>query len=267
LILYLGHTKMSQRLNVNIDHVATVRQARRAPEPSVVAAAMVCELAGADGITVHLRGDRRHIQDHDVAQLRQSVTTYLNLEMAATEEMLGIALKHHPDAVSLVPENPGEITTEGGLDVRANVAIVRATVNRLRGEHILASLFIDPDPKQIEVARDVGAQQIELCTAVYAEATLGARGIHGEGALRVARELRRLREAAALAAQYGLLVAAGHGLTHRNVGAVAAIPEVAEFNIGHSIVSRAIFSGLEAAVREIREAIRRGGERSSHQAI
>ena len=258
---------MTARLNVNIDHVATVRQARRAPEPSVVAAAMVCEQAGADGITVHLRGDRRHIQDVDIALLRQSVTTYLNLEMAATEEMLGIALKHHPDAVTLVAENPGEITTEGGLDVKANISIVRATVNRLRGEHILASLFIDPDPKQIEVARDVGAQQVELCTSVYSDATLGARGIHGEGALRVARELRRLREAAALAAQYGLLVAAGHGLTYRNVGAVAGIPEVVEFNIGHNIVSRAIFCGLAEAVQEIREAIRRGGTRPSHQVI
>ena len=247
---------MTARLNVNIDHVATVRQARRAPEPSVIAAAMACEQAGADGITVHLRGDRRHIQDEDVRLLRRSVSTYLNLEMAATEEMLRIALETKPDAVSLVAENPGEITTEGGLDVKANVAIVRATVNRLRDERILASLFIDPDPVQIEVAREVNAQQVELCTASYAEATLRARGMHGEGALRVSRELRRLREAATLAAQYGLIVAAGHGLTYRNVGAVAAIPEVAEFNIGHNIVARAIFCGLEQAVREIREAIK-----------
>jgi pyridoxine 5-phosphate synthase len=247
---------MTARLNVNIDHVATVRQARRAPEPSVIAAAMACEQAGADGITVHLRGDRRHIQDEDVRLLRRSVSTYLNLEMAATEEMLRIALETKPDAVTLVAENPGEITTEGGLDVKTNVAIVRATVNRLRDERILASLFIDPDPVQIECAREVNAQQVEFCTASYAEATLGARGMHGEGALRVSRELRRLREAATLAAQYGLIVAAGHGLTYRNVGAVAAIPEVAEFNIGHNIVARAIFCGLEQAVREIREAIK-----------
>jgi pyridoxine 5-phosphate synthase len=256
---------MAARLNVNIDHVATVRQARRAPEPSVVAAAMICEQAGADGITVHLRGDRRHIQDADVRLLRSSVTTYLNLEMAVTEEMLKVAVETRPDAVTLVAENPGEITTEGGLDVRGNVAIVRAMVARLRAEHILTSLFIDPDQQQIEVAREVNAQQIELCTAAYAEATLGAIGMHGEGALRVARELRRLREAAALAAQYGLIVAAGHGLTYRNVREVAAIPEVSEFNIGHHIVSRAIFCGLEQSVREILEAIRLGSSRAGNQ--
>ena len=217
---------MIARLNVNIDHVATVRQARRAPEPSVIAAAMICEQAGADGITVHLRGDRRHIQDNDVRMLRDTVTTYLNLEMAATEEMLKIALDHRPDAVSLVAENPNEITTEGGLDVKANMSIVRAAVSRLRQAEILASLFIDPDPLQIEAAHEVGAQQVELCTAAYAEATLGGRGIHGEGTLRAGQELQRLREAAALASQYGLRVAAGHGLTYRNVGAVAAISEI-----------------------------------------
>jgi pyridoxine 5-phosphate synthase len=249
---------MTARLNVNIDHVATVRQARRAPEPSVVAAAMLCEQAGADGITVHLRGDRRHIQDADLPALRTSVTTYLNLEMAATEEMLKVALETRPDAVSLVPESATEITTEGGLDVVGNIAIVRAAVSRLRQAGILASLFIDPDPKQIEAAHDVSAQQIELCTAAYAEATIGARGFHGEGSLRVGQELRRLREGAALATQYGLLVAAGHGLTYRNVGAVAAISEVAEFNIGHNIVARSIFIGLERAVTEMRDAIRMG---------
>lgn len=249
---------MTARLNVNIDHVATVRQARRAPEPSVVAAAMICEQAGADGITVHLRGDRRHIQDDDIRALRQTVTTYLNLEMAATEEMLKIALETRPDAVSLVPETANEITTEGGLNVTANVSIVRAAVSRLREAGILASLFIDPDPKQIEAAHQINAQQIELCTAPYAEATLGARGIHGEGALRVGRELRRLREAATLGTQYGLLIAAGHGLTYRNVGAVAAISEVSEFNIGHHIVARAVFVGLERAVQEMRQAIEKG---------
>lgn len=249
---------MTPRLNVNIDHVATVRQARRAPEPSVVAAAMLCEQAGADGITIHLRGDRRHIQDRDVMVLRQSVSTYLNLEMAATEEMLKIALEAKPDAVSLVAENPNEITTEGGLDVVRNIAIVRAAVSRLRQAGILASLFIDPDPKQIEAAHEVNAQQIELCTAVYAEATLGAAGFHGEGALRVGQELRRLREGAVLGTQYGLLIAAGHGLTYRNVGAVAGISEVSEFNVGHNIIARSIFIGLERAVAEMREAIRAG---------
>ena len=253
---------MTIRLNVNIDHVATVRQARRTPEPSVIAAAMACEQAGADGITVHLRGDRRHIQDQDLSLLRQSVSTYLNMEMAATEEMLKVALESRPDAVTLVAEKPEEITTEGGLDVRANIAIVRAAVSKLRQGDILASLFIDPDPEQIEVAHDVGAQQVELCTAAYAEATLGARAIHGEGAAHAAQELRRLRDAAELATQYGLHVAAGHGLTYRNVVAVAGISEITEFNIGHNIVARAIFVGLEAAVHEMRKAIKAGSFRS-----
>ncbi len=246
---------MSAKLNVNIDHVATVRQARRAPEPSVVAAAMICEQAGADGITIHLRGDRRHIQDNDLLALRQTVTTYLNVEMAATEEMMKIALDTLPDAVTLVAESPEEITTEGGLDVRANLSIVRAAVHRLREANVITSLFIDPEPHQIEAAREVGAQQIELCTKEYAEATLGARAAHSEGAMRAAHELRRLREAATLAMQYGLRVAAGHGLTYRNVTAVAAIEEITEFNIGHNIVARSIFVGLERAVREMREAI------------
>jgi len=249
---------MRARLNVNIDHVATVRQARRAPEPSVIAAAMACEQAGADGITIHLRGDRRHIQDLDVRLLRDSVTTYLNLEMAATEEMLKIAVDLKPDAVTLVAEKPNEITTEGGLDVKANVAIVRATVARLRQANILASLFIDPDPMQISISHEVGAQQVELCTAAYAESTMGARAIHGEGSARAAQELRRLREGAALAKQYGLHVAAGHGLTYRNVGAIASISEISEFNIGHNIVSRSIFVGLEKAVEEMRAAIKAG---------
>ena len=249
---------MTARLNVNIDHVATVRQARRAPEPSVIAAAMICEQAGADGITVHLRGDRRHIQDRDLQSLRANITTYLNMEMAATEEMLKVALDNRPDAVTLVAEKANEITTEGGLDVKANISIVRAAVARLRQGEILASVFIDPDPIQIEVAHDVGAQQVELCTAAYAEATLGGRAIHGEGAARASQEIRRLREAAALARQYGLHVAAGHGLTYRNVGAVAAIGEIAEFNIGHNIVARAIIVGMERAVLEMRAAIKGG---------
>lgn len=246
---------MTARLNVNIDHVATVREARRAPEPNVVAAAMICELAGADGITVHLRGDRRHIQDRDVQLLRQSVTTYLNLEMAASEEMLKVALDTKPEAVTLVAERADEITTEGGLDVNANLSIIRATVSRLRQGGILASLFVDPDVHQIEAAHGVKAQQVELCTSAYAEATLSGRALHGEGALRAGQELRRLREAATLASQYGLHVAAGHGLTYRNVGAVVLISEISEFNIGHNIVSRALFVGLERAVIEMRQAI------------
>lgn len=251
---------MTARLNVNIDHVATVRQARRAPEPSTVAAAVACEQAGADGITIHLRSDRRHIQDSDLFTLRAIVTTYLNVEMAAAEEMMKIALDARPDAVTLVAENPQEITTEGGLDVRGNLSLVRAAVGRLREGGITTSLFIDPEPHQIEAAHEVSAQQVELCTAEYAEATLGARASHTEGALRAAQELRRLREAATLASQYGLKVAAGHGLTYRNVGSVAAIEEITEFNIGHNIIARSIFTGLEMAVREMRDAIKAGSK-------
>ncbi len=254
---------MTAKLNVNIDHVATVRQARRAPEPSVVSAAMICELAGADGITVHLRGDRRHIQDRDLYALRESVTTYLNIEMAATEEMITIANKVKPDCVTLVAETPEEITTEGGLNVKENLSIVRAAVSRLRETGIIASVFIDPTKEQIEASHEIGAQQVELCTAEYAELTLGARGSHSEGALKATNEIRRIRDAAILGTQYGLRVAAGHGLTYRNVGAVAAINEITEFNIGHNIVSRAVLVGLDRAVREMREAIvTRSGARS-----
>lgn len=249
---------MFARLNVNIDHVATVRQARRAAEPSVVAAAMICEQAGADGITVHLRGDRRHIQDRDLADLRRVVTTYLNVEMAATEEMMRIAAKVHPDAVTLVAERPGEITTEGGLDVVANFEAVRACVGRLRDHGIIASLFIDPENEQLEAARAAGAHQVELCTAAYAEATQPPAGFHPETQARIGHELDRLRRAAALAAGYGLRVAAGHGLTYRNVVAVASIPEIEEFNIGHNIIARAVLVGLDRAVREMIESIRRG---------
>ncbi len=247
---------MTARLNVNIDHVATVRQARRAPEPSVVAAALMCEQAGADGITVHLRGDRRHIQDEDIYTLRRVVSTYLNVEMAATDEMVGIAIDARPDAISLVPERPGELTTEGGLDAAANLDTVRAAVDRLREGGLFVSLFVDPDPRQIEAAHNAGAQQVELCTAAYAEATLGPRAVHSEGRERAAQELARLREAATLAAQYGLAVAAGHGLTYRNIAEVAAIPEITEYNIGHNIVSRAVLHGLADAVREMRARIR-----------
>lgn len=246
---------MSAKLNVNIDHVATVREARKTIEPSVVAAAVICEQAGANGITVHLRGDRRHIQDRDISLLRDVVTTYLNVEMAATDEMLEIATRTKPDAVSLVPESPNEITTEGGLDVAANFEIVQKACAHLSNAGIFASIFLDPDAAQIEAAHRAGARQIELCTAEYAELTLSARAAHGEGARRAARELCRIRDAATLGVQRGLLVAAGHGLTVRNVGALAEISEITEFNIGHSIISRSIFVGLDQAVREIIEAI------------
>src|ERR1044072_4871471 len=260
---------MTPRLIVNIDDVATVRQARRAPEPSVVAAALGCGEAGADGIPVPLRGDRRHIQDEDIYNLRRVLTTYLNVELAATDEMVQIATDARPDAVSLVAEKPNEITTEGGLDTAANFDTVRRAIDALRDGGVFVSIFIDPDPRQIEAAHNAGAQQVELCTAAYAEATLGGRRrAHAAGARRAARtiprkgppraaaELKRLREAAALAAQYGLHVAAGHGLTYRNVGEVAAISEITEFNIGHNTTPRAVLTGLSEAVREMRARIR-----------
>jgi pyridoxine 5-phosphate synthase len=176
--------------------------------------------------------------------------------MAATDEMMRIAEDSRPDAVSLVAENPGELTTEGGLDVVSNFDAVRGAVDRLREGGLFVALFIDPDPRQIEAAHRSGAQQVELCTSVYAESTLGSRAVHSEGRARAAAELRRLGEAAALAAQYGLHVAAGHGLTYRNVGEVAAIPEITEFNIGHNVISRAVLTGLSEAVREMRARIR-----------
>lgn len=246
---------MTAKLNVNIDHVATVREARETIEPSVVEAAVISEQAGADGITVHLRGDRRHIQDRDISLLRQIVTTYLNVEMAATEEMLKIAVETKPDAVSLVPESPNEITTEGGLDVVNNFSNVRDAARKLSDANIFVSIFIDPEIKQIEAAKEIGAHQIELCTAEYAELTLGAKSSHGAGAERAALEIERINTAARFAKNLGLIVAAGHGLTRRNVGALASIPEITEFNIGHSIISRSIFVGLSQAVKEMIEAI------------
>jgi pyridoxine 5-phosphate synthase len=247
---------MTARLNINIDHVATIREARKTIEPSVIAAALACEQAGAHGITVHLRGDRRHIQDRDIVQLRETVSTYLNVEMAATDEMVEIVRKTKPDAVSLVPENPNEITTEGGLDVAKNFDQVKAAVDALGNSDIFVSIFIDPDIEQIDAAKQVGARQVEFCTAEYAELTLSARAAHGEGERKAAAEIERIRNAAIHAKSVGLIVAAGHGLTTRNVGALAAIPEITEFNIGHHIISRSIFVGLAQAVREMIEAIR-----------
>ena len=247
---------MTAKLNVNIDHVATVREARKTIEPSIVAAAVICEQAGADGITVHIRQDRRHIQDADIKILRQTLSTYLNVEMAATDEMLKIAAVTKPDAVSLVPESASEITTEGGLDVLGNLETVRAAVKTLRKNDIFASIFIDPDERQIEAAQACGAQQIELCTAEYAELTLSSRAAHGKGLEKARAEVERIKRAARFAENLGLKVAAGHGLTVRNVGALAQIAEIEEFNIGHSIISRSIFVGLKNAVKEMIEAIR-----------
>jgi pyridoxine 5-phosphate synthase len=245
---------MSARLNVNIDHVATIREARKTIEPSIITAAVICEQAGANGITVHLRGDRRHIQDRDIELLRDVVTTYLNVEMAATDEMVGIALRTKPDAVSLVPESPNEVTTEGGLDVIANFENVKKAVDALKAAGIFVSIFIDPDIEQITAANGVGAQQVELCTAEYAEMTLSSRATHGEGAQKAAAEVSRIAAAAAHGRSLGLQVAAGHGLTYRNVGALAALPDITEFNIGHNIISRSVFVGLNQAVREMIEA-------------
>jgi pyridoxine 5-phosphate synthase len=246
---------MTAKLNVNIDHVATIREARKTIEPSIITAAVMCEQAGAHGITVHLRGDRRHIQDRDIELLREVVTTYLNVEMAATDEMIEIALRTKPDAVSLVPENPNEVTTEGGLNVIDNFEAIKNTIEKLKAADIFVSVFVDPDLEQIEAAKGAGAQQVELCTAEYAELTLSARAAHGEGAEKAAAEVERIKRAAERAKNLGLIVAAGHGLTYRNIAALAAIGEITEFNIGHNIISRSVFVGLNQAVREMIEAI------------
>jgi pyridoxine 5-phosphate synthase len=229
------------RLAVNIDHVATIREARKAREPEPVAAAILAELAGARGITVHLRGDRRHIKDRDVELLRQVVSTKLNIEMAATTEMAAIASRIRPDQVTLVPERPHELTTQGGLDVVANRAVVRDTVAALRASGIVVSIFIDPDPAQVSASREVGADAIEINTGGYSDATPSDRPAR----------LAAVTRAAAAAAAAGLEVLAGHGLTYVNVHPIAAIGEIVELNIGHSIVARSALVGLERAVREM----------------
>jgi len=234
-------------LGVNIDHVATLRQARRARYPDPLYAALQAEQAGADSITLHLREDRRHIQDRDVQLMRDALQTRMNLEMAVTEEMLGIAVRVRPQDCCLVPESRREITTEGGLDVAGQSARIAAAVQTLGVAGIRVSLFIDPDAAQIEAARRAGAPVIELHTGAYADA---------EGAAR-AREFERLREAARLAASLGLTVNAGHGLHYHNVEPIAAIPEISELNIGHSIIARAIAEGMARAVREMKELMRR----------
>jgi pyridoxine 5-phosphate synthase len=238
---------MTPRLGVNIDHVATVRQARRVPDPDPVPAAILAELGGADGITVHLRSDRRHIQDRDVEILRQVVKTRLNLEMAATQEMLKIALTVKPHQVTLVPERREEVTTEGGLDVVLNSVQLKPAVKMLEEGGIHVSLFVDPDLEQVKESHRIDAHAIELNTAAYAD----ARGEQGREAA-----LRKVVDAARLGRKLGLAVHAGHGLTYENVRAVAALPEVSELNIGHNIVARAVLVGMERAVREMREAMR-----------
>ena len=239
-------------LGVNVDHVATIRQARGAPEPDPVTAALLAELAGADGITVHLRGDRRHIQERDVVLLRQTVTTRLNIELAASEEMLEIALDVKPDAVTLVPERPDEITTEGGLDVVKHGDEIGVAVERLRAGGIQVSLFLDPDRSQIEAASAVGAPMVELNTAAYAEAVPLGLDLQSEN---FRRELETLRQVAELAHGLQLRVLAGHGLTYRNVGPVSRLPQVEELNIGHNIVARGVLVGMERAVGEMLQAM------------
>jgi pyridoxine 5-phosphate synthase len=240
------------RLNVNIDHIATIRQARRTFEPSLVTAAALADLAGASGITIHLRGDRRHIQDEDVRVLRAVVKTYLNLEMAGTDEMVKVACDVKPDAATLVPEQANEITTEGGLDVVSHEEEIQRAAHALTGAGILVSIFLDPDLAQIEAGHRVGARQIEICTARYAELTdPTGRGRASE----IEAELVRISECASRAGELGLQVAAGHGLTYRNVAAIAEIYPIEELNIGHNIVARAALVGIERAVREMIAAI------------
>ena len=230
------------RLGINIDHVATVRQVRRAQYPDPVHAALLAEQAGADSITVHLREDRRHIQDRDVRALRALLQTRMNLEMAVTEEMLALACELKPADCCLVPEKREEITTEGGLDVASQVPRVQEAARRLAQAGVRLSLFIDPDPRQVEAAARIGAPAIELHTGAYAEATGPQQ----------AAELSRLLASAQLGARLGLSVHAGHGLHYHNVQPVAAIREIVELNIGHAIVARAIFTGLASAVRDMK---------------
>ena len=229
-------------LGVNIDHVATLRQARGIRYPDPVQAAIDAEEAGADGITLHLREDRRHIQDRDVRVIRDVLQTRMNLEMAVTEEMIGIALEVLPHAVCLVPEKREEVTTEGGLDVVTHFSSVADACRRLGEQEIEVSLFIDPDVEQIDAAVKAGAPVVELHTGAYAEAT-------GD---EMAAELERLQKATEYGLSRGLIVNAGHGLNYQNVEPVAAIPGMNELNIGHSIIGRAVFTGLKGAVREMK---------------
>ena len=235
------------RLGVNIDHVATVRQARRGHEPDPVAAAVLALLGGADGITVHLREDRRHIQERDVRLLRSVVTSRLNLEMASVDSIVHFACEIKPDEATLVPERREELTTEGGLDVVTHQKVVAAAMKRLIDAGIEVALFLDPDDRQIEIAKVLGARAVEIQTARYSEAKTAADR---------ERELTLLQEAADFAHKRGLHVHMGHGLDYANVQAVAKIAGVEELNIGHSIVSRAVLVGMERAVREMKDAIR-----------
>jgi pyridoxine 5-phosphate synthase len=236
------------RLGVNIDHVATIRNARGGKHPDPIRAARLAEQAGADGITAHLREDRRHISDEDIARLARELTVPLNLEMAATDAMLAIALKHKPHAVCLVPERRAELTTEGGLDVAAAAARLAPFVGRLSQTGIRVSLFIDPEQKQLDAAKAIGAPVVELHTGAYCDADGSQRAL----------ELKRIIDAAASAEALGLECHAGHGLGFETVSAIAAIPTIAELNIGHFLIGEAIFGGLDSAIRRMRVLMEQG---------
>jgi len=238
----------SVRLGVNVDHIATLRQARKADEPDPVAAAMLAELGGADGITVHLRGDRRHIQDRDIETLRRTVRTRLNLEMAAQPAMVTLASTHKPDTATLVPERREELTTEGGLDVVLNQNLVRKTAMDLREAGVTVSVFVDPDYEQIRAVAKLEIRMIEINTAKYSEARRNDQA---------ASEADKVAAAARAASKLGMAVCAGHGLDYRNVSRIVAIQEIEEMNIGHAIVARAALVGMERAVREMKALLAR----------
>lgn len=233
-------------LGVNIDHIATVRQARKTVEPDPVWAAALAELGGADGITVHLREDRRHIQDRDVRILHETVRAKLNLEMACNDEIVDIACQIIPNQATLVPEKRQEVTTEGGLNILADKSRVEKTIRRLQEQGIFVSLFLDPDPIQIETAHELGANAVELHTGTYSLQT---------DKIALEKELEQLRTAGKMISDFGMRLHAGHGLTYHNVLPIAAIPQMFELNIGHSIISRALYVGLKEAVAEMKKLI------------
>ena len=244
-------------LGVNIDHVATIRQARRAAEPDPVTAAALAELGGADGITVHLRQDRRHIQDRDVRLLRQTVQGVLNLELAPHEEsasVFALGCEIVPDQVCLVPEHRQELTTEGGLRIRTDDTRLRQVIDAFKAKRVLVSLFIEPDPSTVAIAKAIGADAVELHTGSWATAWAACRGRQDQPSLR--HEFARLQAAADAAAQAGIKLHAGHGINYANVGDLLGLPLLRELNIGHAIVSRAVLVGLDRAVREMKQAMR-----------
>jgi pyridoxine 5-phosphate synthase len=235
------------RLSVNIDHIATIREARKGNEPDPVTAASLAELAGCDGIIVHLREDRRHIQDRDVEILRKTIKTKFNLEMAATAEMVKIAVKIRPDMCTLVPEKRQELTTEGGLDLLGNFTHLKATVSKLQKGKILVSLFIDPDPEQINAAKEMKADYVEIHTGIYSNARTTKE---------TDRELKKIVESVSLASQLGLGINAGHGLNYHNIQPLVNLSEIDEFSIGHSIIARAVLVGFERAVKDMIDLIK-----------